>query len=142
MPQMPVVMLPSARPARAASTAAVTSAGTSASCGWAYVMRSLAAVPDEEAALELRPGPTSAMSAERDQVDALDGRAGEELRARGGAAGERGEVLVLVDTDGPHALLGGGGDAAGAGRAAGAEDHVGALTDELGGVGRALGGCR
>ena len=33
MPQMPVVMLPSARPARAASTAVVTSAGRSASCG-------------------------------------------------------------------------------------------------------------
>ena len=57
-----------------------------------------------------------------------------------GAAGERGEVLVLVDADRPHARLGGGLDAAGSGRATGAEDDVGAFTDELGGIGRTLGG--
>ena len=94
--------------------------------------------PDEETPGELvhhRVGD----EAEGDQVDALDGRAGEVLRARGGAAGERGVVLVLVDADGPHAVRRRRGDAAGAGRSAGAEDHVGALADELGGVGRALG---
>ena len=53
---------------------------------------------------------------------------------------ERGEVLVLVDADAPHAVGGGLDDAAGAGLAAGAEDDVGALADEPAGVGRALGG--
>ena len=71
-------------------------------------------------------------------VDPLHGRAGQELRARGRAAVEGAEVLVLVDADAPHALGGGRDHAAGAGLAAGAEDHVGTLTDELLGVGRAL----
>ena len=58
--------------------------------------------------------------------------------AGGRPAVEGGEVLVLVDADAPHALGGGGAHATGAGLAAGAEDDVGALADELLGVGRAL----
>ena len=77
--------------------------------------------------------------AERDEVNALDGRAGEVLRTRSATTGEGGEVLVLVDSDGPCACFGCCSDAARACLAAGTKDDVSALSDELGSVRCALG---
>ncbi len=75
---------------------------------------------------------------EHAEVDPLDGRAGQLVGAGCLTLVEGAEVLVLVDADAEHAVGRGGRHAAGAGLAAGAEDHVGPVADELLGVRGAL----
>ena len=81
MPQMPVVMLPSARPTRAASTAVDGLGGQVGVVRLGVRDEVVRRGTDDEAALE-RVLDRVGDEPERDEVDALDGRAGEELRAR------------------------------------------------------------
>ena len=78
---------------------------------------------------------------EHAEVDALDGRGGQVLGARSVRRRRRCVKYSSWSTPMPQMPWAvAADDAAGAGLAAGAEDHVGALTDELLGVGGALGG--